>query len=290
MEKDLNRRLAGYTVRIAVLDFHPIGFSLDLEDVTLVQDANPDPPVAFVPRLSASVQWREIIVGRLVANFSVESPTLYVNRAHVGTELADDVDLTQRGWQEALQAIYPLRINEFKIAGATLTYVDDTAFPPLHLSHIDVRAGNIRNLRAPERTYPSTIEASAVVFGTGRASITGHADFLATPHMGVKAEVTLNAIALHAFVPILRRYGVTLGDGVVSGAGAVEYAPAVRRVELSEATVTGLRADYVRGGPPSQRAEAVARKGQELAQDVKNDPETFVRIGQFPSSTASWDS
>lgn len=281
MERELNRRLVGYTVSIKVLDFHPIGFSLDLEQVAITQEANPDPPVATIPRLSAGVQWSEIIFGRLVANLAIEAPTLYVNQAHFGQELADEVAFEQRGWQEALQAIYPLKINEFRVNGATLTYVDDTRFPPLHLSHITVRAGNIRNIRSPERTYPSSIEAKAVVFGTGRASLAGHADFLATPHLGVKAGVALDAIVLAHFAPILGRYGVRLRRGSLSAVGQVEYAPWIRVVELSEATVAGVQADYVQGGAGSARTRAVVRERAQRATEAQDVPETLVRIGLF---------
>ncbi|HUF91984.1 MAG TPA: hypothetical protein VMR23_06385, partial [Candidatus Limnocylindria bacterium] len=45
IEREVNARLDGYTASIHRLDFHPIGFSWDLEEVVLVQDANPDPPV-----------------------------------------------------------------------------------------------------------------------------------------------------------------------------------------------------------------------------------------------------
>ena len=33
----MNRSLKGYTVRIGALDFHPIGSSLDLDDIRLVR-------------------------------------------------------------------------------------------------------------------------------------------------------------------------------------------------------------------------------------------------------------
>jgi hypothetical protein len=55
LERQLNARLQGYTVRIGALDLHPLGLSIDVEDVSLTQDAHPDPPVARVPALSASV-------------------------------------------------------------------------------------------------------------------------------------------------------------------------------------------------------------------------------------------
>jgi hypothetical protein len=57
MEANLNTALKGYTVRIGKLDFHPIGLSLDLEDVSILQKENPDPPVAQIANWSASIAW-----------------------------------------------------------------------------------------------------------------------------------------------------------------------------------------------------------------------------------------
>src|SRR5215470_10564160 len=53
VEHNVNQRLKGYTARIGVLHFHPLRFSLDLEDMTIVQDAYPEPPVAHIPLLHA---------------------------------------------------------------------------------------------------------------------------------------------------------------------------------------------------------------------------------------------
>jgi hypothetical protein len=80
--------------------------SLDLQDLILIQDANPQPPVLEIPKLSASVEWEALLFGRLVANLSVDRPTLYVDRAHFRQEITDEVPIEARG-QEALQAIYP---------------------------------------------------------------------------------------------------------------------------------------------------------------------------------------
>ena len=41
VERDMNARLKGYTVRIEKLDFHPIGLSLDLENLSIHQTAHP---------------------------------------------------------------------------------------------------------------------------------------------------------------------------------------------------------------------------------------------------------
>ena len=60
-EREMNRRMKGYTAHIRKLDFHPIGFAVDFYDVQLIQNANPDPPVMRIERLNASVQWLSLI-------------------------------------------------------------------------------------------------------------------------------------------------------------------------------------------------------------------------------------
>ena len=55
VEQQMNARLQGYTVGIGGLDFHPLGFSVDLKDVIIVQDGHPEPPVVRVPALSAGL-------------------------------------------------------------------------------------------------------------------------------------------------------------------------------------------------------------------------------------------
>src|SRR5215470_1801020 len=57
MERDLNATLKGYSVRIRALRFHPLGWSIELIDAVVRQQANPEPPVAWFPKLSASVHW-----------------------------------------------------------------------------------------------------------------------------------------------------------------------------------------------------------------------------------------
>src|SRR5262249_41127892 len=77
MESQMNGRLKGYTAHIEKLSFHPIGASLTLYNLVFIQNAHPQPPVLRVPRLDASVQWKALIFGRVVANFRFQEPELY---------------------------------------------------------------------------------------------------------------------------------------------------------------------------------------------------------------------
>ena len=101
VERQMNARLQGYTVRIGALDFHPFGFAVDLKDVTVTQDAHPDPPVARVSALSASVQWRALLHARVVADLLVERPALHLNLPQLAHEARDEVPVQERGWQDS---------------------------------------------------------------------------------------------------------------------------------------------------------------------------------------------
>ena len=146
-EAKMNRALKGYTVRIKKLDFHPHGFSLDLKGLTLVQDAHPDPAVADIPYLHASVNWKALLHGRVVGDMLIDRPKVYMNLVQLRKEIADPTPVKERGWQEALEAIYPLKLNEFRVHQADITYQDQGPFKPLRLRSFDFVATN----HAPSR-------------------------------------------------------------------------------------------------------------------------------------------
>ncbi len=79
----MNASLKGYNVRIETLRLRPFDLGLTLVNLTLRQNANPDPPIAVFPRLQASVQWRELFAFRLVADFLLDRPVAYVNLAQL---------------------------------------------------------------------------------------------------------------------------------------------------------------------------------------------------------------
>jgi hypothetical protein len=139
-ERQMNRRLKGYTVQIGRAYFHPIGFSLDLDDLVLRQDANPEPPVAKVKRLHSSIHWRELLRTHVVGDLRIQSPKLYINVKNLRTEEKSKVSLKEKGWQDAIYAVYPLKMNVFRISDGEITYVDNGPYKPLHASDVYLHA------------------------------------------------------------------------------------------------------------------------------------------------------
>lgn len=279
MEADLNQRLKGYTVRIGRLDFHPIGFSLDLEDSVISQTAHPDPPVASIPNLTASVEWRALLFGRLVAGFQIDQPKIYINLKQLQEEVEDKVPVKEKGWQDALQAIYPLKIDHFEINGAELTYVDQGPFRPLHLRNINLTAENIRNVRSPDRVYPSRVHLAADVFEKGKLVLDGNADFLAEPHVAFKAEVDLQQIELDYFKPMTRRQNFNVSGGTLSGKGRMEYAARARTIEIPTVTIERVKLDYIQKTDTSA-TEKAAKKINQAAKEHADDPTFKLNVDE----------
>jgi hypothetical protein len=281
IEGQMNARLTGYTASIGALSFHPIGLSLTLSDVVFVQTANPDPPIGHIERLDASVQWRALLRGKLVANFVLDQPRLYINLRQLQREAADPEPVTRKGWQEAFQAIYPLKINEFKVTGGTVTYVAEGRFAPLHVSHVNFTARNIRNIRVPEEPYPSELHLDAVVFGTGKVVLDGRANFLAEPHPGVNAQVSLDGIDLDYFKAVTNRYNVTVRKGQLAAQGRIEYAPTVKALDLDQATIRNIEVEYIHTPAKAGVVQEVTAKTAQTAQAVSNEPGILLRAREL---------
>jgi Domain of Unknown Function (DUF748) len=280
IERQMNARLQGYTVQIGALDFHPFGFSVDLKDVIIVQDAHPDPPVVRVPALSASVQWRALLTGRVVSDVRIERPAVHLNLTQLRQEARDEVPVQERGWQEALQAVYPLQINELRVVDGEFTYIDADTRRPLRLSQLHVRAGNIRNVKSEAGTYPSELEVNAVLDGVGRIALNGQADFLAVPHAAVKAELALEQVELVQFQAVASRHNIALRRGVLSAAGTIEYAPSIKIVHLRQATIDRLQVDYVHTAQTAVVEKRRVQKVKQVAQEVSNTPGLLIRADQ----------
>ncbi len=269
IERDMNRSLKDYTAHIGKLHFHPIGFSLDLLNLTISQDARPDPPVLRVPELHASVHWEALLRGRLVADSSFTRPEIYVSHASVEREAKSPVPLKERGWQQALESIYPLKINVLTISEWKLTYVDRAPFKPLQLSHVHFRATNIRNVWSPARVCPSDFHLDGQVFDAGHITADGHANFLAEPHVGLQTDLLLKNVDLNYFAPITNRHDVSVQEGVLTLSGYLEYMATGKTIsKIKDLTVDKVRVDYTHTAAqpaPSQAATKAAQKTKEAS-------------------------
>jgi hypothetical protein len=278
MEDRMNKNLKGYTVSIERAYFHVIGFSIDLENLTLVQNAEPEPPVARIQNLRASVHWRELLRARLVSDFLIDNPRFHVNLENIRKERKGKVALKDKGWQESLQSIYPLKINVFRVRDGELTYVDEGPYKPLKIERINFHASNIRNIRSPESVYPSRFSLEGLIFGKGKLMVNGQADFLRKPHPGMKAALDLDKMDLSYFEPIVQRRNISVREGSLSASGKIEYAPQMRFFDLETLEIQGVTMNYLHLPQTVQAEKQRLRKAAEKAEELSNKPTTKIVV------------
>jgi hypothetical protein len=281
MEKKINQDLKGYSVRLPGLHVQLIGLSLTMKGLTVRQQAHPDPPVAQFPAIKASIHWRQILSGRLVAELELDQPKLNINLLQLRSEAASDVTLKERGWQQAVEDIYPLKINRVAINDANLTYIDQDPKKPLVLSHLNLQAENIRNIQVPDKVYPSSFHLDTAIFGTGHGSVEGVANFLAEPYPGAKASFKLGKIPIDYFKPVIARSNLAILGGVLRASGETEYAPKVKVAHLKDLNIQGMSIDYIHSpqtaGAEKKRAAVVGK----AAKEVSNEPGILIRADEI---------
>lgn len=288
LELTLNQKMTGYTVKLPALDFHPLGFSITLHRLSVRQNAYPNPPVIVIEELDASVHWRALLHLKLVADFQLMRPQLHINRPQLMQEAADEVPIEDKGWQEALEAIYPLRINEFRVTDGEITYLDEDPKRPLEISHANFLATNIRNVRVPDTAYPSPIRLDAVVFDKGRLKVDGEANFLAVPHAGVRADIDLTNVPLERLRPVAIHANVYVSGGTLAALhGGIEYAPKVQDVHLRTVQIDDIAVDYVHSAETAQAEAQRIEKVKEQAEDLAKRPTVSAKVDTFSLRNAT---
>ena len=272
IERNSNQQLEGYQLRIGKLDLHPLNLSLDLEDVTLIQTAQPDPPLATIGTWHASLQWSQLVRGHVVSDHALDRPTIHFTRSQAKEEARDP---RKKDWQDMIQEVYPVTINKLTIHDADITYFDHPKAKPLHLSHLTIDIGNITN-RASDQLYPSDIKLETDVFEEGHVKVDGGVNLLMKPVLGVNVNVTIENMPLRDLVALTGRYNVHLTDGTLAAQGRVEYSNTTKTADIQDFLVDKVKADYIYRAHPrdAEKREQVAQ----TAKEAHDDPTITVTV------------
>jgi hypothetical protein len=245
IEARMNEGLTGYSVTLPAVDVQLFGLALTLHDLTVTQDAFPDPAVAFVPRLYTSVQWRELLRGRLVADFLFDEPVLHIHLAQLMAEVEAEEPLDQRGWRNALEAAHFLDLNLIRVRNAAVTYIDEDPERPLHARGVQFEAADIRAAPSPQHPYPSPFQLEATLFDDGRLALRGDADFLAEPRPAMRVRFDVARVPLVYFRPVAVHADVIITDGFFDASGSAELSPDTQHLHIEQLRAESLHIDYV---------------------------------------------
>jgi hypothetical protein len=277
----MNQKLTGYHVALDHAHLQLVGGILTLKGLRVIQQAHPHPPIADIAMLRFHIQLKELFSRRVVADVLLHRPRIHIDQTQFVTEKNSKVPLRQKGWQDALEAAYPFKINRITIDHGDVVYIQDAVNPPLHLAGLNFIADNIRNIHAPDNAYPSRFHASVVIFDTGHATLDGHANFLEEPFPGARAQYRITNVPLSAFDPEIRQINITVHGGRLASEGLLEYSPKVTRVEVNNATIADVGVGYIHS-PATQKQEA--RRVKETGTQIEkqnNRPAVDITVREF---------
>ena len=279
LERQMNSRMKEYTFQIARAYFHPLSFSLDLDDLILIQDRHPFPPVAHLRRIHASVHWYELWRGKLVANFRFDHPAIHIDVNNIDEEKQSKVPFGKKGWQDAIQSIYPLKINRLTIRDGEITYVSAKPYNPLHAHGINLSARNIRNLEDAFQPYPSPIQGEGILFDSGRFSLDGRANFLQKPFAGFRGRFALSNIDLIYFNPLLIDHNLVVRkNGYLYAKGTWENAPRLTNLDIEELLLKEIGIDYLNLPERVIAEREEVKRAVKAAAGLRNKTETKIRV------------
>jgi hypothetical protein len=286
LEHRVNAALQGYTVSIGSVDLNPIGFAVDLHGITVVQNARPRPPVAYVPRWVTRVDWRALLSLAVVADTTFDGPRIFLTEDQALEEAKDTVPVSDRGWQDAVTAVYPLKVNALRVTGGSVTYLQGGDVPPIRLERVDFRASNIRNVESVTGRHPSPIELDCTIFERGKLTARGRADFFAKPRPTTIADFTLHDMTLEPLASMARQSGILIDGGTLSVEGQLAQGPAATRLALRSVVVAKPVLEYARRPETKDREDVEAAKDAAQGVSARID-ELRVRDGtltyQHPS-------
>ncbi len=282
IETGMNQKLKGYHTTLPHAHLQILGGRLTLSGLRIIQEHHPTPPVGEIDRMSFTIQWRELFAGHVVADVLLVRPKVLIDTAQFQAEKKDKVPLRQKGWQGALENVYPFKINKFRIRDGDVTYVDaNDPKRPLHLTELNFTADNIRNLHFGANEYPSSIQIRAVVFEQGRLEADGKANFLAAPYPGMRVSYRVSDIPLDAVAPASMNVNVIVHGGVLASQGVLEYSPKIARAEVDDATLDKVAVTYLHTPQTEVRErENVNAAGRGIEKE-NNRPQVVILIKRF---------
>ncbi len=277
-EATLNENVEGYQIALPELRVDVLGLGLELLGTTVRQQDNPEPPVARIEGLGLKVSWSALLHGELMAVLELDAPRVHIDRRQVVEEAADEKGIEERGWQDALFAIYPLEIDRFTIRDGAITYIAPGEEQPLEIDDISLTATDIRNVRSAERTYPSRFDLEARLLKEGSIDVDGRADFLASPYAAMDVDFDIREVPMAALDSLTRELDIHLNGGVMAANGHVEYGPKKKEVYVQRVRIDGLGIGYVDGATDTDARRLRAEVAEEAAQTLSEEEATRVYI------------
>lgn len=234
-------RTPGYDARIADVDLHLWRGAYRIEGLAIdrVSDAGSEPYFATAA-LDLSVQWRQLVRGKVVGEIALDRPRLNLIAEKKPAQDAQDVrerakegerqreegakpgaeDLETRtgaevDWRDRVEALFPLTLNRITVRDGEVHYVDLPNKLDAALGDLELTITGLTNRPAAGERLPCGLVARGTTIGGGRLNVDARVDPLADAAT-FALRASLEDVELPALNELLRSYaGFDVEDGTL---------------------------------------------------------------------------
>ncbi len=202
-----------YTGHVEDIDVALIRGAYKIKSIKLEKTGGKVPvPFFAAPLIDLSLQWASLFHGRIVGEIEVDQPVLNFVKGPTEETSQTKIDSS---WTDVVKKLMPLKLNKFEIVEGQIHYRDFHSKPTfdIYTKGVHILAENLSNAEKNKDLLPSTITASADVYG-GKATGNMKMDALAkTPTFDGKAKLEdLNLAKLNNFIDAFAKFDIKSGE------------------------------------------------------------------------------
>jgi Domain of Unknown Function (DUF748) len=207
------QNIPGYTGHVEDIDVALIRGAYKIKSIKLEKTGGKIPvPFFSAPLIDLSIQWASLFHGRIVGKIEVDQPVLNFVKGPTEETSQTKIDSS---WTDVVKKLMPLKLNKFEIVEGQIHYRDFHTKPTfdIYTNQVHILAENLNNAEKNKDLLPSTITASADVYG-GKATASMKMDALAkTPTFEGKAKLEgLNLANLNNFIDAFAKFDIKSGE------------------------------------------------------------------------------
>ena len=212
VNKELTQ-IEGYTGHVNDIDVSLYRGAYTIKEIDLKKTGGKIPvPFFSCPALDLSIEWRALFHGRLVGKIIAEHPVL--NFVSGPTEATSQTSINNHDWTKVVGDLMPLKLNRFEVNNGEIHYRDFYSDPKVDIltDNVHILAENLSNVNRNKEALPSTVHATADVYG-GKATLSMKINALNVyPTFDAKAEmVGLDITNLNNFLQAYGNFDVKQG-------------------------------------------------------------------------------
>jgi hypothetical protein len=212
VNKELSH-IPGYTGHVDDIDVALIRGAYKIKHIKLDKTGGKIPvPFFYADLIDLSLQWASLFHGRIVGKIEVDQPVLNFVKGPTEETSQTKID---KSWTDVVKKLMPLKINKFEIVEGEIHYRDFHSKPTfdIYTKNVHILAENLSNAEKSKQLLPSSIEASADVYG-GKATASMKMDALAqSPTFDGKAQlVGMDLPKLNNFIDAFAKFDIKSGE------------------------------------------------------------------------------